>query len=67
MINAIIEVCLKNRFLVIVGFLFLIVWGFSAMKNTPVDAIPDIGELQILVYVDWPGRSPQDVEDQVIP
>jgi Cu(I)/Ag(I) efflux system membrane protein CusA/SilA len=36
------------------------------MKDTPVDAIPDIGELQILVYADWPGRSPQDVEDQVI-
>lgn len=36
------------------------------MKNTPVDAIPDIGELQVLVYVDWPGRSPKDVEDQVI-
>ena len=36
------------------------------MKDTPVDAIPDIGELQILVYADWPGRSPQDIEDQVI-
>lgn len=36
------------------------------MKDTPVDAIPDIGELQILVYADWPGRSPKDVEDQVI-
>lgn len=36
------------------------------MIRTPVDAIPDIGELQILVYADWPGRSPQDVEDQVI-
>jgi len=36
------------------------------MRNTPVDAIPDIGELQVIVYVDWPGRSPKDVEDQVI-
>lgn len=36
------------------------------MGNTPIDAIPDIGELQILVYADWPGRSPKDVEDQVI-
>ncbi|PIR65664.1 MAG: CusA/CzcA family heavy metal efflux RND transporter, partial [Candidatus Omnitrophica bacterium CG10_big_fil_rev_8_21_14_0_10_43_8] len=36
------------------------------MKETPVDAIPDIGELQVLVYADWPGRSPQDIEDQVI-
>jgi Cu(I)/Ag(I) efflux system membrane protein CusA/SilA len=66
MINKIIEICLKNRFLVIAAFGLLIVWGFSAMKETPVDAIPDIGELQVIVYVDWPGRSPRDVEDQVI-
>ncbi|UCC95620.1 MAG: efflux RND transporter permease subunit [Candidatus Omnitrophota bacterium] len=66
MINKIIETCLKNRFLVIAAFALLIVWGISSMKDTPVDAIPDIGELQILVYADWPGRSPKDVEDQVI-
>ncbi|MFC1754673.1 efflux RND transporter permease subunit [Thermoproteota archaeon] len=66
MINKIIETCLKNRFLVISVFVLVIVWGYSAMVNTPIDAIPDIGELQILVYADWPGRSPQDIEDQVI-
>ncbi len=66
MINKIIEICLKNRFLVIAGFALLIVWGFSAMTDTPVDAIPDIGELQVIVYADWPGRSPKDVEDQVM-
>jgi len=66
MINKIIEICLKNRFLVIATFALIIVWGFSSMKETPVDAIPDIGELQVLVYADWPGRSPQDIEDQVI-
>jgi Cu(I)/Ag(I) efflux system membrane protein CusA/SilA len=66
MINKIIEVCLKNRFLVIAAFLLIVFWGYNSMKHTPVDAIPDIGELQILVYADWPGRSPQDVEDQVI-
>jgi len=66
MINKIIEICLKNRFLVIATFVFLILWGFNSMKDTPIDAIPDIGELQVLVYADWPGRSPKDVEDQVI-
>lgn len=66
MINRIIEICLKNRFLVIAAFVLIIVWGVYTVKNTPVDAIPDIGELQVLVYVDWPGRSPQDVEDQVV-
>ena len=66
MIDKIIETCLKNRFLVIAAFALLIVWGFNSMKETPVDAIPDIGELQVIVYADWPGRSPRDVEDQVI-
>jgi Cu(I)/Ag(I) efflux system membrane protein CusA/SilA len=66
MINKIIETCLKNRFLVIATFTLLIAAGFYSMKNTPVDAIPDIGELQIIVYADWPGRSPRDVEDQLI-
>ncbi|MGE5280327.1 MAG: efflux RND transporter permease subunit [Deltaproteobacteria bacterium] len=66
MINKIIEGCLKNRFLVIAAFALAVFWGFSAMRHTPVDAIPDIGELQVIVYADWPGRSPRDVEDQVI-
>lgn len=66
MINKIIEICLKNRFLVIAVFALLIVWGFSSMREIPIDAIPDIGELQVIVYADWPGRSPKDVEDQVV-
>lgn len=66
MVNKIIELCLKNRFLVIATFALLIIWGYSSMKQTPVDAIPDIGELQVIVYADWPGRSPKDIEDQVI-
>jgi Cu(I)/Ag(I) efflux system membrane protein CusA/SilA len=66
MINKIIESCLKNRFLVIATFVLLVFWGFSSMMETPIDAIPDIGELQVIVYADWPGRSPRNVEDQVI-
>ncbi len=66
MINTIIKSCLKNRFLVLTTFALLVVFGFSAMRQTPIDAIPDIGELQVIVYAEWPGRSPQDVEDQVI-
>lgn len=66
MIGKIIEVCLKNRFLVISVFILIIVWGVFSIKNTPVDAIPDIGELQVIVFADWPGRSPKDVEDQVV-
>jgi Cu(I)/Ag(I) efflux system membrane protein CusA/SilA len=46
MINKIIEVCLKNRFLVIAAFLLIVFWGYNSMKHTPVDAIPDIGATQ---------------------
>jgi len=66
MINKIIEICLKNRFLVISAFVLLIFWGIVSIKEIPIDAIPDIGELQVIVYADWPGRSPKDIEDQVI-
>ncbi|MFH1479406.1 MAG: CusA/CzcA family heavy metal efflux RND transporter [Candidatus Omnitrophota bacterium] len=66
MINKIIESSLKNRFLIIASFVLIIVWGISSMKDTPIDAIPDIGELQVIIYADWPGRSPKDIEDQVI-
>lgn len=66
MINSIIEWSLKNRFLVIMLFVLVIFWGFISMKKIPIDAIPDIGELQVIVYADWPGRTPVDMEDQVI-
>lgn len=66
MIEKIIEFCLKNRFLVIAFTLLVIGAGIFVLKKTPVDAIPDIGENQIIVFADWPGRSPKDVEDQVI-
>ncbi len=65
MITRIIEWSLKNRFLVLCGALMLIALGVRAVFRTPVDAIPDLTENQVLVYADWMGRSPQEVEDQV--
>jgi copper/silver efflux system protein len=65
MIERIIEWSLKNRFLVACGALLLIALGVRALYLTPVDAIPDLTENQVLVYGDWMGRSPQEVEDQV--
>ena len=65
MIEKIIEWSLRNRFLVLCGALLLIALGIRAVKLTPVDAIPDLTENQVLVYADWMGRSPQEVEDQV--
>jgi len=66
MIDRVIEYSLRNKFLVIGLFLLIVGWGFWALQRTPVDAIPDIGENQQIVFVDWPGRSPRDIEDQVI-
>jgi Cu(I)/Ag(I) efflux system membrane protein CusA/SilA len=64
-INYVIRWCLDNRFLVLLLTGALVGAGYYCLVNTPVDAIPDIGEKQVIVYADWPGRSPQDVEDQV--
>lgn len=65
MINRLIEWALRNRFLVLCGSLLLFGWGWKALFATPVDAIPDLSENQVIVFADWPGRSPQEVEDQV--
>jgi Cu/Ag efflux pump CusA len=65
MINRLIEWSLRNRFLVVCGVFFLIAFGTRALFRTPVDAIPDLSENQVIVFADWPGRSPQEVEDQV--
>ena len=65
MIEKVIEWSLKNRFLVLCASLLLVALGIRALYLTPVDAIPDLTENQVLVYADWMGRSPQEVEDQV--
>jgi len=66
MIKKAIELAVRNPLLVIAAFVLLAWAGWEARRTTPVDAIPDIGENQTIVFVDWPGRSPQDIEDQVI-
>ena len=65
MIGRIIDFSLDNRFLVLGFTLLLAAGGIYAARTNPVDAIPDISETQIIVFADWPGRSPQEVEDQV--
>ena len=65
MIERIIEWSLRNRFLVACATLLLVTLGIRAVFLTPIDAIPDLTENQILVFADWAGRSPQEVEDQV--
>jgi len=65
MINKIISACLRNRFLTILGALVVLLWGIWALLRTPVDAIPDLSDNQIIVYTMWEGRSPKIIEDQV--
>ena len=65
MINALITWSLKNRFLVVCATLCVIAFGIRAVRETPVDAIPDLSENQVIVFADWIGRSPQEMEDQV--
>ncbi len=65
MIEKIIEASIRNRFLVLAAAVALTAAGFYAMLDTPVDAIPDLSENQVIVFTDWMGRSPREIEDQV--
>ncbi|MDH4301476.1 MAG: CusA/CzcA family heavy metal efflux RND transporter [Nitrospira sp.] len=65
MVERIIEFSAKNRFIVFFLIFGLAAAGLWAMKHTPVDAIPDLSDTQVIVYAKWPGRSPDLVEDQV--
>src|SRR5438105_914939 len=65
MISRIIEFSVRNRWLVILVWLGIALWGLYAVLHTPVDAIPDLSENQVIVFADWMGRSPQDIEEQV--
>jgi copper/silver efflux system protein len=65
MIEKIIELSIRNRFLVLILAAALTVAGIYATLNTPVDAIPDLSENQVIVFTDWMGRSPREIEDQI--
>jgi Cu(I)/Ag(I) efflux system membrane protein CusA/SilA len=64
-INWLIEASLRNRLLIVAFFLLLGGWGYWALLTTPIDAIPDLSDNQVIVFTDWPGRSPKEVEDQI--
>jgi len=65
MLARIIEASVRNRFLVILATVFLIGWGIVSLLETPVDAIPDLSDVQVIIYTEFPGQSPRTVEDQV--
>ncbi|QBY03529.1 efflux RND transporter permease subunit [Thalassotalea sp. HSM 43] len=65
MIAAIIRYCIANRVLVLIASIILVLAGIYSVKNTPVDAIPDLSDVQVIVKTSYPGQSPQVVQDQV--
>jgi Cu(I)/Ag(I) efflux system membrane protein CusA/SilA len=65
MIDRLIELSLRNRFLVVALWMGIAGWGLWAMLRAPIDAIPDLSDNQVIVFTDWSGRSPQEVEDQI--
>ena len=65
MIAKIIELSARNKFFVFLVVFFAMAWGYWALQKTPVDALPDLSDTQVIVYTDWTGRSPDLVEDQI--
>ncbi len=65
MLGRIIEGSVRNKFLVLLGMFFLAAWGIWAMYRIPLDAIPDLSDVQVIVFTEYPGQGPRIVEDQV--
>jgi len=65
MINAIINASLRDRFMVLIATVIIALVGLFAYKNAPLDAIPDLSDVQVIIFTEYPGQSPQVVEDQV--
>ncbi len=65
MLEKIIDASIRNRFLILLATVFIILWGLYSLSTTPLDAIPDLSDVQVIVYTDYPGQAPQVVEQQV--
>src|ERR1700678_4822902 len=65
MIERLIELSIKNRFVVLAAYVLVVAWGVRSVAATPIDAIPDLSENQVIVFTDWMGRSPREIEDQI--
>ena len=65
MISRVIDWCSSNRFLVFTGTLLLLLAGIWSLKNIPLDALPDISDVQVIVHIPWEGQPPNIIEDQV--
>jgi len=65
MLQRIIDFSLRNKFIVLVATVALILSGVYAVRTIPLDAIPDLSDVQVIIYTEWPGQAPNIVQDQV--
>jgi copper/silver efflux system protein len=65
MFQSLIEFCLRERLIVVTSIILALGFGWYSAQRVPIDAIPNVGENQVIIVADWPGRSPKDVEDQL--
>src|SRR5256712_6277243 len=65
MLKGLIDFSLKNKFIVLLATLGLALGGVYAIRNIPLDAIPDLSDVQVIIYTEWPGQAPQIIQDQV--
>jgi len=65
MLSRIIEYSVRHVFLILLGTFFVVAWGIYTVINTPIDALPDLSDTQVIVYTEYPGQAPQVVEDQI--
>ena len=65
MIRSILDFCIRERLIILIASVAIIAYGWYSTKKVPLDAIPNVGENQVIVLAEWPGRSPKDMEDQI--
>jgi Cu(I)/Ag(I) efflux system membrane protein CusA/SilA len=65
MIESIIEGCIRNKLMVVILTLAVVAGGVYAVLNIPMDALPDLSDVQVIIFTSYPGQAPQVVEDQV--
>ena len=65
MIKGVLEFCLRERLVIFVACVAIVAYGWYSTRHVPIDAIPNVGENQVIVLTEWMGRSPKDIEDQI--
>ena len=65
MLKGVIDFSLNNKFIILLASFGLLLGGVYAVKNIPLDAIPDLSDVQVIIYTEYPGQAPQIVQDQI--